>query len=381
MDVRPLPARLSVIAALCATLSLAPLGYASEQQVLDAYQHYLEALEANDPVQTEAHAHEAYQLAVKLLDESTPQIAALAMNWAGALEALAKQRPEGMDSGAYLAHRQQMREQAFQRYQDALSHYERIEGKESEQLIDPLLGLGALSEDARQANAYYQRAIAISEGTPLLQASIQILAFDRLKQSPDTVKAAKSHLLDAIEVYQKQLPENHSSRIEAEFRLGMMYAAQGKRSKAIDALEGVVEQYEVLDFDHPLSLASRTRLVVLYERQGDREKATEHCIAVGQMRPWQESQEQVPLYRKEPSYPLQAARKGREGFTVLEFTVDEQGFVTDPQIIESEGGKAFEKESIKALQQWRYAPRFEDGQAVPAKSQVRLDFFLGRPGQ
>ncbi|MBY5921644.1 energy transducer TonB [Ferrimonas balearica] len=381
MDVRPLPARLSVIVALCATLSLAPVGYASEQQVLDAYQHYLKALEANDPVQTEAHAREAYQLAVKLLDESTPQIAALAMNWAGALEALAKQRPEGMDSEAYLAHRKQVREQAFERYQDALSHYERIEGKESEQLIEPLLGLGALSKEARQANAYYQRAIAISEGTPLRQASIQILAFDRLKQNPETVKAAKSHLLDAIEVYQKQLPENHSSRIEAEFRLGMMYAALGKRNKAIDALEGVVEQYEVLDFDHPLSLASRTRLVVLYERQGDREKATEHCVAVGQMRPWQESQEQVPLYRKEPSYPLQAARKGREGFAVLEFTVDEQGFVTDPKIIESEGGKDFERESIQALQQWRYAPRFEDGQAVPAKSLVRLDFSLGRPGQ
>ena len=34
----------------------------------------------------------------------------------------------------------------------------------------------------------------------------------------------------------------------------------------------------------------------------------------------------------------------------------------------------FEKEALKAIEKWRYAPKFEDGRAVLAKTKVQLDF-------
>jgi len=38
----------------------------------------------------------------------------------------------------------------------------------------------------------------------------------------------------------------------------------------------------------------------------------------------------------------------------------------------------FEKEALKALEMWRYAPKFVEGKAVTAKDlKVRLNFTLG----
>lgn len=40
------------------------------------------------------------------------------------------------------------------------------------------------------------------------------------------------------------------------------------------------------------------------------------------------------------------------------------------------GGALFEKESIEALNKWRYAPKFENGKAVEAQSSVQLDYTI-----
>lgn len=44
----------------------------------------------------------------------------------------------------------------------------------------------------------------------------------------------------------------------------------------------------------------------------------------------------------------------------------------------SEGGSGFEKESLKAIKKWRYAPKFVDGKAVAAPSTVQLDYTLSK---
>jgi TonB family protein len=76
----------------------------------------------------------------------------------------------------------------------------------------------------------------------------------------------------------------------------------------------------------------------------------------------------------EPIYPRRAANRGRSGMVKLEFTVTENGYADKITVLKSKGGVSFEKNAIQAVKRWRYAPKFENGQAVAAKTHVQLDF-------
>ena len=72
-----------------------------------------------------------------------------------------------------------------------------------------------------------------------------------------------------------------------------------------------------------------------------------------------------------------AAMGRREGYVVIEFSIDEQGFVTSPDVLEYTGSKKFIRATLDALDQWRYAPKFTDGEPVVAQNmKVQMDFKL-----
>ena len=58
----------------------------------------------------------------------------------------------------------------------------------------------------------------------------------------------------------------------------------------------------------------------------------------------------------------------------MTFDISASGFVENIQVIDS-SSPLFTKESIAALNKWRYAPKFENGQAVTATDiKVQLDY-------
>ena len=66
----------------------------------------------------------------------------------------------------------------------------------------------------------------------------------------------------------------------------------------------------------------------------------------------------------------------------LEFTVSDVGTVKEAKILDSQGGSKFEKSSLAALEKWRYAPKFADGQAVATKKmKVQMDFKVRKSAQ
>jgi len=84
-----------------------------------------------------------------------------------------------------------------------------------------------------------------------------------------------------------------------------------------------------------------------------------------------------PIKRKEPKFPVQAARNGNEGWVKMSFVVDKEGKVVDPVIEDSSGIKSFEKESLRAVKRWRYSPAMRDGEAIEqCQNSVQLDFRL-----
>jgi TonB family protein len=184
-------------------------------------------------------------------------------------------------------------------------------------------------------------------------------------------KKAEQVLLDTV-------GEKDQRTLRIRFMLGKY--AQGKRqhNQAIDYFEKVVETVnQVLDTSHPYELASHASLVELYQLEKEPEKATQHCIAIGKLKPWQEDIEPIPLYRVDPKYPMDLARRGMEGYATLEFNITDDGFVQDIKTL-NYTHKRFAKASEKALEQWRYAPKIVDGKPVVSERvKVQMDFKLG----
>lgn len=87
--------------------------------------------------------------------------------------------------------------------------------------------------------------------------------------------------------------------------------------------------------------------------------------------------EYIPVLTAAPDYPDSAARKGLEGYVIIEYTVDEKGSVQDPHVIFAEPMRVFDRAALKAVQRYKYKPRVVDGRAVPVHGvRQRITFEL-----
>lgn len=365
-----LPKAILTVALSSSMLMFNPL---SASEFNDAYKAYIAAVEAKNNTDIEQYALQAYQLGTKKFASDSLDVAMLALN---AGDASIQNVPSNHDNAAQAS---ALKKQAFALYKVALANYKKEYGDEAIELIDPLMGL-ADSSNHKDARQYLNDALAIAEDSdnPMLLANTQQAYFDMLSTSRFYTRTVRNYMLDAYKTYQQLLPENSIKRVLAAYTVGSIEYAEKHYDKAEIALLYVIKQFEALDYNHPYELAAHAKLVQLYELQGHSDKSTQHCIAIGNMQPWRPEQEQTPLFRVNPNYPASYARKNKEGSIQVSFTVNEMGFVTEPAIINSKGGSAFEKASLEAVKKWRYAPKFIDGKAVAAKSSVQLDYTIRR---
>ena len=76
-----------------------------------------------------------------------------------------------------------------------------------------------------------------------------------------------------------------------------------------------------------------------------------------------ETEDYIPLFIGQPVYPMQAQKRGREGYAVVELTVSKEGLALNPIVIEEKPkGQKFGKAALKAASSLRYVPRFVDGE-------------------
>ncbi|WP_051275459.1 TonB family protein [Aestuariibacter salexigens] len=197
--------------------------------------------------------------------------------------------------------------------------------------------------------------------------------FLKLERNIDVTKRAYESLLS-------KLGEQDLRTLSIHFYLAKLYEAQKQYDNAIEIYERLVSIVgPATDFSHPYELGAHARLVYLYENKGQSDKATEHCLAIGEMTPWSDDIEPTPLYRKPPDFPISAARMGREGWARLSFDITPGGFVDNIKVLDVKGSDSFAKVSKEALASWRYAPKFVDGEPVKAENiSVQMDFKVGR---
>lgn len=343
------------------TYSLASQATNPQVNFSQAYQTYLTAVAENKNVKQAAEL--AYTLGSANYGEESDNTANLAINYAKAIN------PRISDGY----------EQRYALYKQAHDILGKNHGNKSVETLDALLGMASNTESDREAANHFEHMIDIAaeQNNPKLVADMQFEAASVLarKFSHKYYRKAKRYLEQADEYYQANLPENSVDRIKADFLMASFAEGRKKYNQAIERLNRVVGVFDNnLSFDHSAELSAHSKLIGLYEKQGKSDEATKHCLAIAKMVPWKESQEQKPLYRVNPDYPLNKAKQGRSGSVAMEFEVDTAGFVKNVSILNSDGGVSFEKSAIKAVEQWRYAPKFEKGQPVNAVTQVQLDF-------
>lgn len=247
------------------------------------------------------------------------------------------------------------------------------------ELAEYYIRLAKKYRDPKKANKLLSKATNIAresdDSRPLDAALIRLEAGKKYLQNGDR----KSKLIvKAHKILEDQLPVDHQLLIESRFWLGKYYRATKKVNKSITLFEENLKHFDrQTDFTHPYELTSRAFLVDAYSKIKKPDEATKHCIAIGEMKPWDESQEQIPLFRVHPKYPMSMARLRKEGWIKLKFDISETGTVRNIEIIDA-SREGFEKVSKEALEQWRYAPKFKNGKAVVAEGlSVQLDFKMG----
>jgi len=82
----------------------------------------------------------------------------------------------------------------------------------------------------------------------------------------------------------------------------------------------------------------------------------------------------IPIVRIEPNYPRDALLRGIEGWVRVRFTITPDGSVMNPQVVDSDPRRVFDREALRAILRWKFRPRIVDGQAVSREAEQTIEF-------
>jgi len=84
----------------------------------------------------------------------------------------------------------------------------------------------------------------------------------------------------------------------------------------------------------------------------------------------------IPLTMLPPQYPPAARMRQVQGWVDLLFTVNADGTVSDPVVVDAEPREVFDNAAIDAALRWRFRPVMQNGEAVPTLAEIRINFSL-----
>jgi len=93
-----------------------------------------------------------------------------------------------------------------------------------------------------------------------------------------------------------------------------------------------------------------------------------------------DQQPDVRGIRAEPVYPTEMKRQGVSGNVVLEFIVDSNGDVREPQAVSS-SHREFESPAIQAVLKWKFRPGKKGGKNVNTRMRIPIEFNLADEDQ
>ena len=82
----------------------------------------------------------------------------------------------------------------------------------------------------------------------------------------------------------------------------------------------------------------------------------------------------IPIVRIEPQFPREALLKGIDGWVEIEFTIEPDGSVSDPKVVNAQPPRIFNRNALRAIYKWKFKPRVVDGRPVARRARQRMDF-------
>lgn len=336
-----------------------------------AYKAYNAAVEDGDKDQILATAKKAYEVGLMRFGENNINTGGLALNYGNALLEKWKNK------------------EAAKVLTASLEIYEKEYGENSINLIDPLFSLADAESQNLEKNAGVYHLLRVSE---LIEKNLgkenDIYFETQLKigiryysgNAGNRQKYALEKVKNAHAWFLKKYGAESSFTASASHWVGRVYLQRKKYNAAVKSLnEALLGLDSSKNSRHRLAMSTHAFLVNAYEGIGDDEKAAKHCQLIGQINPSDSIDGALPIYKVAPKYPRAMAMKGREASVVVSFTVDKNGETKDIKVIEEEskGDTGFYQASIEAVKQFRYAPRYQNGEFLETKGVLnRLSFKL-----
>jgi len=345
-----------------------------DRALADAWQDYVDARDAVAESKRPRLKKELVAAAKKVLDvseqafaEDDARLPLLLLNYGKAL----------LDAGEKKSAREVL--------QQSVDLTKELHGADSEKMIPGLMSYADSKAEYGNSSAqerYYRQALKIATkhygkdsieyADLLMRAGVQVLK--RTKTD-----SGKRYFREAREVYVQLLGEQSRQAGMASFYIGKSELASRNSKTATQHFLNALDGFKGADASNTqLEMITHAFLVKTYESRGLSDEATEHCLAIGANSMTNPDQDYQPLFRKVPKYPSNMLSRRKEGYVDIAFTVDTSGFVRNPVVL-FRTDESFEKASIDAVEGFRYAPRFEDGEPVAVNDvKTRISFKLVR---
>jgi len=327
-----------------------------------AYAAYQQAVKNKDRNEARTQAEIAYRTGREVFGDAHANTAALASNYGRLLNS----------------------EEAEKIFREALPIYIKVYGEDAPELIDPLMDLAKVEVEYGRltpAVKYYRRALDLAEeqdGEDSKLVGLLNLEVGQIALQQAQSRKAIRYLEEAKEIFSRfDDQEAEIGLARANFWIGKYRIATNSYKNATEELLASLATFEKYAPNASMTMTNHAFLIHAYEKRGLRDEATKHCRAIGAAKPHDPTQDYMPVFRTFPNYPRGAQVAGQEGYVVVALTVDEDGFVRNPQVVERDGASSFERAALEAVEQFRYVPRFEDGKAVATEDvKYRFSFHL-----
>ena len=344
-----------------------------------AWAAYSEAVESGRVSKILKTSKAVAKLAERQFPTSDPRLAKVLQNYGVALR------------------RGKKKDEARKVLERSLQLMENIHDKNSIELVPVIADLADTYSSYRSSDrqlGHYRRAMKIvgkQHGKQSLEYADIALRAATSTFNLSRSLAGRRYLRDAHAIYQSQLDAGDQKLGLSSFFLGKMAFADGNSKQAAAHLEEAVTSFGgESERARQARLATHALLVQVYETRGESDLATEHSIAIGRDTPSAPDQDYQPIFRQSPKYPSAMRQRRIEGFVDVEFTVNESGFTenarvirtSDPQgtekaLASDDVNQSFSAAALVAVKRFRYAPRFENGVAVPVENvKTRVAFKL-----
>ena len=84
----------------------------------------------------------------------------------------------------------------------------------------------------------------------------------------------------------------------------------------------------------------------------------------------------IPLVRINPQYPRNELLAGVEGWVKVRFTVEPDGSVSSPRVVQSKPPRVFDSSALRAIKKWKFKPKVVNGVAVQQDGTQVIEFKL-----